>query len=143
MAYNLIASDDHLHDLFNYVNSHLTLIESNMIYKENKRDIKVDLFSVVKPKKLDIDEYLNRFMAKPVIITTKMVGKICPICLDLFVPEQFYRRLNCQHVFHQNCIELWFDQNMDDLECPLCRQSQYDEIDQSIQSTESRLIKSR
>jgi len=43
----------------------------------------------------------------------------CPICLDTFKPNEYYRKLNCNHCFHKRCIDRWF--KTDHSECPMCR----------------------
>lgn len=45
----------------------------------------------------------------------------CPVCLTEFEPEDNLRLLpTCKHVFHQECIDAWFDAHST---CPLCRAS--------------------
>lgn len=45
----------------------------------------------------------------------------CPVCLTEFGPEDNLRLLpTCKHVFHQECIDAWFDEHST---CPLCRAS--------------------
>lgn len=45
----------------------------------------------------------------------------CPVCLTDFEPEESLRLLpSCKHVFHQECIDAWFDAHST---CPLCRAS--------------------
>ena len=43
----------------------------------------------------------------------------CSICQDSITVSQSARKLNvCQHVFHQECIDTWFNRNV---HCPICR----------------------
>lgn len=45
----------------------------------------------------------------------------CPVCLADFEAEDSLRLLpTCKHVFHQDCIDAWFDAHST---CPLCRAS--------------------
>lgn len=45
----------------------------------------------------------------------------CPVCLTEFEQEDTLRLLpSCKHVFHQECIDAWFDAHST---CPLCRAS--------------------
>ena len=45
----------------------------------------------------------------------------CPVCLSDFEPEDSLRQLpQCKHVFHLECIDLWFNSHST---CPLCRAS--------------------
>ncbi|CEO95228.1 RING-type domain-containing protein [Plasmodiophora brassicae] len=48
----------------------------------------------------------------------------CPICLDLFLPDQQLRRLPCRHTFHQGCIDTWIVDSSAST-CPMCRQSPF------------------
>jgi len=43
----------------------------------------------------------------------------CPICLDNFIPGEYYRNLECNHCFHKKCIDRWFKK--DHTDCPMCR----------------------
>merc|ERR1711935_445938 len=42
----------------------------------------------------------------------------CSICRDRFESNSICRKLSCCHLFHQNCIDIWFETN---IRCPLCR----------------------
>mmetsp|Transcript_24376 Transcript_24376/g.26645 ORF Transcript_24376/g.26645 Transcript_24376/m.26645 type:complete len:319 (-) Transcript_24376:757-1713(-) len=42
----------------------------------------------------------------------------CPICLSEFVEGETARLLNCQHMFHQQCVDEWLRVNAS---CPTCR----------------------
>jgi len=43
----------------------------------------------------------------------------CPICIECFKDNEFYRKLDCGHCFHKRCIDRWF--RKDHSECPMCR----------------------
>jgi len=45
----------------------------------------------------------------------------CSICLDIIKNEG--QKLNCNHIFHKECIEKWFERGH---QCPLCRKSKFD-----------------
>jgi hypothetical protein len=43
----------------------------------------------------------------------------CSICQDSFTEGQAIRKFRvCQHEFHRNCIDVWFQRNV---HCPVCR----------------------
>jgi len=43
----------------------------------------------------------------------------CAICQDPMVKDQDVRTINhCQHIFHMQCIDTWFQRN---IHCPCCR----------------------
>jgi hypothetical protein len=41
----------------------------------------------------------------------------CTICLEMFDPTEEVARLNCYHVFHDECVQGWLKHNKT---CPLC-----------------------
>jgi len=43
----------------------------------------------------------------------------CPICIDNFKENEYFRELSCKHVFHKKCIDRWFKKDHSD--CPMCR----------------------
>ena len=45
---------------------------------------------------------------------------ICSICLGAYKEGQQLFVLKCGHVYHEDCILTWFDQ---DIVCPICRKS--------------------
>ena len=42
----------------------------------------------------------------------------CTICLSTIQNNEIIRKLSCQHVYHQKCIDHWLENNK---KCPLCR----------------------
>jgi len=122
---------EHLESLFHFCNSHLTMYESATLIYQQKSD-KADSNLLIPKEKLQPiqktpAEYLAKFLSPATPITTKMIGQTCNVCLDPMMPGDLYRNLlTCQHIFHQNCIENWWvSNNFDNLQCPLCRRSQY------------------
>ncbi|KAL6244449.1 hypothetical protein RBB50_008691 [Rhinocladiella similis] len=49
-------------------------------------------------------------------ISTKL---ICAICLDVMQDSDTIRELQCCHVYHTNCLNLWVERGHHD--CPLCK----------------------
>ena len=44
---------------------------------------------------------------------------VCSICQDILQVQDTTRRINhCQHLFHKNCVDVWFQSNV---RCPVCR----------------------
>lgn len=53
----------------------------------------------------------------------------CSICLNNYqIKETNVVKLNCGHVFHEDCIIPWFEKNPDSLTCPICRNNIYDPV---------------
>jgi hypothetical protein len=47
----------------------------------------------------------------------------CSICRNAFLENEICRKVNqCNHFFHQSCVDQWFSRNST---CPMCRQSVY------------------
>ena len=42
----------------------------------------------------------------------------CSICRENFEPTSIIRKLYCDHIFHINCIDTWFESN---IRCAICR----------------------
>jgi len=69
---------------------------------------------VVRPTQDDIDSGAPLRAA-----TSSEEEEACSICQDNYTEGQAVRELShCNHVFHRNCIETWFQQNV---HCPVCR----------------------
>jgi hypothetical protein len=56
---------------------------------------------------------------KKVKIGSELLQVTCPICIEEFKENEFYRTLECNHSFHKRCIDHWF--RKDHCECPMCR----------------------
>jgi hypothetical protein len=55
---------------------------------------------------------------KTIQFTEEMNDKECSICLEEFKKDEELIKIECQHYFHGNCIDIWFKTNGT---CPLCR----------------------
>jgi len=42
----------------------------------------------------------------------------CPVCLDVFQPQDAVTLLTCGHAFHWKCVEPWLERSS---RCPCCR----------------------
>jgi hypothetical protein len=51
--------------------------------------------------------------------SANIIDQVCPICLENFKENEFYRNLECNHIFHKKCIDRWFRKDHSD--CPMCR----------------------
>tara|TARA_B110001454_G_C12549691_1_gene363032 strand:+ start:9 stop:758 length:750 start_codon:yes stop_codon:yes gene_type:complete len=47
------------------------------------------------------------------------VDEKCSICLEIFRDSMVLAKIRCNHLFHLDCINKWFDVNFT---CPLCKQ---------------------
>lgn len=62
----------------------------------------------------------------------------CPICLICFEPENTLRVLpTCKHIFHQACIDLWFELHST---CPSCRASLLDHFGIEVKTNGEQVV---
>ena len=47
-------------------------------------------------------------------------NKVCCICLDNFENPTSIKVLECNHIFHRNCINSWLKNKTN---CPICRKN--------------------
>lgn len=126
-----IEDKDHLLELFTHINRHLTIHEraiDNGFREQNNQaqSPKIQNSKIQNIKDQiqfeDFQEYFQRSLPKPIAIPTRLIGEMCSICQDAYLPQQRHYHLNCQHHFHQNCLEEWFKSHKYSLLiCPLCR----------------------
>ena len=45
----------------------------------------------------------------------------CSICLEYYDDKDIITKLQCEHMFHKDCIKPWFNSN--NKNCPLCRRN--------------------
>lgn len=50
--------------------------------------------------------------------TIKTEISCCYVCLEHFLNDEYVRLLECEHMFHDKCIDKWLDNKMN---CPTCR----------------------
>ena len=65
------------------------------------------------------DQIKNIGKYKKVKKDDDMCTIVCPICIEEFKENEFYRKLECSHCFHKRCIDKWFRKDHSD--CPMCR----------------------
>ena len=53
------------------------------------------------------------------VVCDELPDNICSICLDEFKEDDILKKLNCEHIFHKDCLEPWLNNN--NRNCPLCR----------------------
>ncbi len=51
---------------------------------------------------------------------------VCSICTNDYVNHELLRELPCNHKFHKDCIDKWFEQNET---CPFCRKNCFIQTD--------------
>ena len=82
--------DDNVNDV--------SILEENNFNADNIPDIKLE----------DVNE-LNELNDE---------NKICPICLEEYKNNDMIKKLNCNHIFHSECLKKWLSVKA---VCPTCR----------------------
>ena len=54
------------------------------------------------------------------VVCDELPDNTCSVCLDEFKDEDVLIKLNCEHIFHKDCLEPWLNDNRN---CPLCRRN--------------------
>lgn len=125
---NITVGKNDLVTMFNFVNSHLTMMEtagSVNIFETTEDNRKIKLPKQITKSK---EEYLNRFLSsRPTRISVSESTIDCSVCLNRVIKGEMIRILRCGHKFHSGCVDKWLDQNRDSLPCPICRLSQYED----------------
>jgi hypothetical protein len=73
--------------------------------------------------------YLNRhtdiiIFRKPINNNSDdIIDLNCRVCFQEYNDMDIQRKLNCDHIYHQKCIDKWFESNIN---CPLCRSGHSD-----------------
>ncbi len=47
---------------------------------------------------------------------------VCSLCLKKFGVKKAVYKTQCNHIFHNNCLENYCKHNSDNIQCPLCRE---------------------
>ncbi|KAF7683219.1 RING-H2 finger protein ATL73 [Astathelohania contejeani] len=93
----------------------ITLIILVLVCKNSQHELADDLnprhFQLNTGTHLPLRSYQPRFM--------EFQASKCPICLTDFVVDELVRCLPCNHYFHRDCVDTWFESN--NMYCPLCR----------------------
>jgi hypothetical protein len=56
---------------------------------------------------------------KKVLKESELLELTCPICIENFKENEYFRKLECSHIYHKKCIDHWFRKDHSD--CPMCR----------------------
>jgi hypothetical protein len=70
-------------------------------------------------ERIDIIFFLNRhkYQNRPSKINRNASDEKCIICSDDYQPNIYVTKLPCNHMFHEDCMKLWFQ---DHGNCPIC-----------------------
>lgn len=105
-----------------------TIYNNNHIFENHEEDVQSQNTLI---QNNELNDYINIYMnTEDTNINTK-----CCICLEDMKLNDYIGQLNCNHVFHINCIKEWVLSN-NDKRCPLCRESIEIIINDNIQEGE-------
>ncbi len=83
------------------------------IYKKEEETVSVQHFEY--KKKCDLCK--SSKIIHDVVKLAEDETEVCSICTNNYVSRESLRELSCDHKFHKDCIDKWFEQNET---CPLC-----------------------
>lgn len=88
----------------------------NNLKSQNKNNI-----SIVEKNKILLKNVLTsiKFQSK----NYSKYGDVCTICFDKLTEGQRAILLNCQHMFHEQCINIWIEQKILCPTCPNCKKN--------------------
>ncbi|WZZ59600.1 hypothetical protein YC2023_059707 [Brassica napus] len=67
---------------------------------------------------MDVDISTTNLHAEKRALSATEVHKLCNICMDKVVRGEIINALQCNHIYHHQCIIDWIRMN---LKCPTCR----------------------
>ena len=73
--------------------------------------------NIITPLNRNINININSI--NTLVVCDELPDNICSICLDEFKEDDILKKLNCEHIFHKDCLEPWLNNN--NRNCPLCR----------------------
>jgi hypothetical protein len=59
-------------------------------------------------------EIIKKFSPNDIVFET---NKECSICCNNFIKNEYILKLNCNHIYHTQCMKRWLEIK---LECPIC-----------------------
>ena len=70
-----------------------------------------------------IRENINIDSLNTLVVCNELPENNCSICLEEFKNEDLLKKLNCNHIFHKDCLGTWINNNTNknNNTCPLCR----------------------
>lgn len=122
--FNSIEVNIIIYNFYRYIN---VSISFNII-----RDVIIDIvvstfyyFAIT--RRAEENEHINKTLTdneinnlqKNTIINNTQIDDCCPICLEKFDINDEYFNLKCGHIFHCNCISIYF-KNYNTI-CPVCK----------------------
>ena len=66
-----------------------------------------------------LTENINVDRLDSVVVLNNLPENECCICLEEYKENDVLIKLKCNHMFHKECLEPWFNNNKNS--CPLCR----------------------
>ena len=77
--------------------------ENTRIIRQNGRSIPINVNSL-----------------NTLLLCNELPDESCSVCLEDFKEGDTIKKLNCNHIFHKDCLEPWLNENNN---CPMCRQN--------------------
>ena len=83
----------------------------------------INMFNRTFPNNIDMRKSLKSMVKDLYNISlldysNQLSNMSCSICLENFNKNNYILKLDCEHIYHHNCLNKWFKNNIN---CPLCR----------------------
>ena len=75
--------------------------------------------NIITPLNRNRNINININSINTLVVCDELPDNVCSICLDEFKEDDILKKLNCEHIFHKDCLEPWLNNN--NRNCPLCR----------------------
>ena len=63
---------------------------------------------------------IYRIPMRRIVSNDNLLLDECSICLEKYIKKDKIVSLDCKHIFHKSCIQLWLNKNNS---CPQCREN--------------------
>lgn len=135
---NDYTNDDMTHDILTNI---MTQLMQNFMsqpvqqrtsrsHRQTENDIQYSIMSTTIPllrRSLNVQPNMDPIIVRPTdqqiargsqIVSTTATEELCSICQESMAHSEVRRINHCRHMFHQQCIDHWFERNV---RCPVCR----------------------
>uniref|UniRef100_A0A6C0C7A3 RING-type E3 ubiquitin transferase n=1 Tax=viral metagenome TaxID=1070528 RepID=A0A6C0C7A3_9ZZZZ len=126
---NMIDKDDMNITVVDYDNGYngiftsvllISFMTGTFIYIGNYTYLKlVDYFNRRYNNDNSLTENINIDKLDNIVVLNNLPENECCICLEKYKENDILIKLKCNHMFHKECLEPWFNNNKKS--CPLCR----------------------
>ena len=115
---NLINHRDPSEETRNTLNFYNNMLSSLIAFSPYRRNNLLELGNSTQPERTRNIITINELNNNSSLSVSNNYEDNCTICLEKYKENQVIRNLNCNHSFHQSCVDKWFENHQS---CPICR----------------------